>query len=312
MFALRKSDKLDVGQGLEKLNNPKIDVMGKRKAFMGVSAVLIVLSFGSMFVKGFEQGIDFKGGRVYTVSVADKAVNAQKIEAAIVANAAQLGTPIVKNSEEFFMISLPREEGVNARAGVEASLKSLGKYEIVNEEEVGPTIGAKLKIDAAWAMFWSILMIVMYIWFRFGRHGLGFGVGALAALVHDVILTLGFISLLGIELDVTVIAALLTIIGYSVNDSIVVFDRIRERTQVMGKETFSERVNLAINQTMSRTFNTALTVFLTVLALVFFGGHTVHGFSMSMLIGLIVGTYSSVFVASPIVVWWANRRPSKS
>lgn len=159
------------------------------------------------------------------------------------------------------------------------------------------------------AVFWSLLIILVYIRLRFGKNGFGFGLGSIVALAHDVIITLGIFAALGFQVDAAIIAAVLTIVGYSLNDTIVVFDRIRENTELMGTESYATKVNASVNQSFSRTFITSLTTLMVVVILAIFGGIAIKEFAIAMTIGVVVGTYSSVFVASPFVVWWSSRRP---
>jgi SecD/SecF fusion protein len=180
--------------------------------------------------------------------------------------------------------------------------------EMRGEELVGPSIGKDLRWAAFKAIFWSLLIIVGYIWVRFGRHGLGFGLGAILTLTHDVLLTLGIFSVLGLEIDATFIAAILTLVGYSLNDTIVVFDRIRENTDNLANVSYTERVNTSVNQSFSRTVITSGTTLFTTAVIAIFGGEGLATFAWALTIGVLVGTYSSIFVSAPFVNWWVNRR----
>ena len=172
---------------------------------------------------------------------------------------------------------------------------------ILREEKVGPSIGAELKGQALWAILWSLLVLVVYITIRFDFK---FSLGAILALIHDVIVTVGLFSILGKEISLTIIAALLTIIGYSLNDTIVIFDRIREKLRAGSKAGYLETLNMAINETLSRTIITSFTTLLTVLAIFLFGGTVIHDFSFALLVGMVAGTYSTIFVATPVLVEW--------
>ena len=154
----------------------------------------------------------------------------------------------------------------------------------------------------------SLAVIIVYVWFRFGKNGLGFGIAGVLTLIHDSIITLGLFIVLGLEVDMTVIAAILTLIGYSLNDSIVIFDRIREDAGKYRKEDFEKLVNNAINETLSRTIMTSVATLLAAVALLALGGPTLRGFSLALVFGIVVGTYSSIAISSPIVVWWVRRR----
>jgi preprotein translocase SecF subunit len=165
------------------------------------------------------------------------------------------------------------------------------------QEEVGPKIGEELKGKAILAIFWALLGIILYIWWRFE---LTFGLAAVAALFHDVLITIGIFSLLGKDISLSIVAALLTIVGYSLNDTIVVFDRVREDLKLYRKEPYGSVINHSINETLSRTIITSLTTFVVVLSLYIFGGSVIHDFAFALLVGVVVGTYSSIFVASPL------------
>jgi preprotein translocase subunit SecF len=182
-----------------------------------------------------------------------------------------------------------------------------GSYEIRRVEVVGPKVGKDLTKKGLLAIVFSWVGMLIYIAWRFEFR---YAAGGILALVHDVIITVGIFSILNKEFDLTIVAALLTIIGYSINDTIVVFDRIRENTRKNIKQTLGDTINASINQTLSRTILTALTVFLVVVVLFFFGGAVIHDFAFALLVGVIIGTYSSIFIASPIVLVWENIRPS--
>jgi preprotein translocase subunit SecF len=195
--------------------------------------------------------------------------------------------------------------GVNA--GVIATLRndfSLSSFAIKGSEIVGPKVGKDLRQQALYVTLAGLGAMLVYIWFRFE---LSYGVAAVVATFHDVMITLGFFSLLNKEITLTVIAALLTLVGYSMNDTIVVFDRIRENVRLNKRENFVDLVNRSINQTLSRTILTSGLTFLAVLSLFLFGGEVIHGFSFTLVVGVIVGTYSSIFIASPIVVYFQQR-----
>jgi SecD/SecF fusion protein len=172
---------------------------------------------------------------------------------------------------------------------------------------VGPTIGKELRFNAILSIILSWIAICLYIWFRFGKLGLGFGVGALVGLVHDTIISIGFISLMGLSVDGALIASVLTLIGYTINDKIVVFDRIRVNSQIYGRSNFPKLVNSSINQCFSRTIITSLTTLFVCLILAVMGGSSIRDFGLVMVFGIIIGTYSSITISSPFVVWWSKR-----
>jgi SecD/SecF fusion protein len=199
-----------------------------------------------------------------------------------------------------------RKPGEIVRETLTTSFPEAG-FKTIQEDEVGAQIGAELKGRAIKAILWSLVGIIVYIAWRFE---LGFAVGAIVALVHDVLITAGVYVLCGRQLSLPVIAALLTIVGYSVNDTIVVFDRIREDLRLARNMTFKDICNLSINQTLSRTVLTSLTTMITVLMMLIFGGGSINDFALTLFIGILVGTYSSIFIATPVVLLWhRDRRP---
>jgi preprotein translocase subunit SecF len=183
------------------------------------------------------------------------------------------------------------------------------EIDVRRTETVGPKIGAELKTAAFWAIIYSLLGILAYITWRFQFR---FAIAAIIALIHDVLFTLGFFSLVGLEISLAVIAAILTIVGYSLNDTIVVFDRIRENLHSKRRENYGQLVNASVNETLSRTIITSLTTLFVVLALVVFGGAVIRDFAITLLVGVLIGTYSSIFVASPVLVEWQNWKAARS
>lgn len=316
MLSRSEANTLNVGKGISFFNRANLPIVANRRYFIGISGALVILSIALALVKGFEYSIDFTGGHVLTAQFHDDANHSKDLSDAL--SKGGLADAKVRTlggtSANQYLISIKGELDGESKMREKASvaLTSAGlKAEIVNEEIVGPSIGKELRMDAILAVLLSCLVIGLYIWVRFGKFGLGFGVGAVAALAHDVTITLGVFSLLGLPIDAALIAAVLTIIGYSINDTIIVFDRIRENTQVMTGHTFAERMNHAINQTLSRTLITSLTVFFITVILATTGGSSIQDFGIAMSVGVIIGTWSSVFIASPIVLWWTQKFPSK-
>ncbi len=262
-------------------------------------------------------GIDFRGGtdvQVQFKSAPDvgqirKSLDSIGIRDAKIVTIA--GTAQGQQNE--VLISLPRESNENqldnGRANINKSLDTIypGQYTIQNVSVVGPTVGKQLQKKAIIATLWSLLGMLVYLWFRFE---LIYGVAAVVAVFHDTLITVGAFALTNQEMSLTVIAAILTLIGYSMNDTIVVFDRIRENLRMNRKESLPEVVNRSINQTLSRTVLTSGLTFLTVLSLFIYGGEVLHGFSFALVIGILIGTYSSIAVAAPMLVayqeWRAN------
>lgn len=310
------------------------DFIGKRKIAYAVSSVLLIAGLASMFTQGFELGVDFQGGRSYTVEfpkdvkVADLKVKLQDafdgydknvVKTFNQANQVKITTSYKQdeNTQEVDLLVLQKLfEGAKAYAAADANFESFkkGKAQASNEaglfllanSKVGPTIADDIRQSAFWASILSLLFIFVYILLRFRRWQ--FSVGAIAALFHDVIIVLGIFSLFkgimpfSMEIDQAFIAALLTIIGYSINDTVIVFDRIRETATNNPDSKIKWIVNKAIGSTLSRTSITSLTTFFVVFILFLFGGDGIRGFAFALLIGIIVGTYSSMFIASPVVV----------
>jgi preprotein translocase subunit SecF len=292
-----------------------IDFMKYKWYFIAFSLITSLLAFGSIVVQGFSYGIDFAGGSVIQVqfknpTTADdirKAMKAMGMEDERIQN-------VGAASENDFLIRTSKTEDTMKGLGgkITAELeKSFGKgnFEIRRVEMVGGAVSKDIKTKGFLSLIWAGLGILIYIWWRFEFK---FSVGAIVATLHDVIIVLGMFSLLRKEMDLTVVAALLTLIGYSLNDTVVVFDRIREniRKQQSPNYDLAHIMSLSISQTLSRTILTALTVFLVVIALFFLGGEVIHGFAMVMLIGVIIGCYSSIFIASPIVLFMSKGNKS--
>lgn len=282
----------------------KFDFMGKAKLFFLISGVFILISLGLIFTKGFNFGIDFAGGTIVQVKF-EKAPDLNQIRESI--NKLGLGETIIQNfgtDEEILIRVVKNDKDLkNVADSIQNSLETGVKdnsFIVERVEQVGPQVGAELKKMAIYAVIYSLIGILIYVAFRFQ---LIFSIGAVLALFHDVIITLGFFSFLGKEVSISVVAAILTLVGYSLNDTIVVFDRIRERMRedkanAMG---LKEIMNMSINETLSRTTITSFLTLLTVIALYLFGGEVINGFAFVLLIGIIVGTYSSIAIASALV-----------
>src|SRR5688500_9835802 len=274
-----------------------------------LSAVIIIAGFAYAATRGIPLGIDFSGGTMMVVQF-EQPVSDDQVRDALVAsipgeqiiqtygdasaNQKQIRLPMTGASEE----SVSLEAG--ARAVVDALQKAnLGKFEVINQELVGPVIGADLQRKGIYATLASIVGITLYIALRFRP---AFAIGAIAATLHDILVTLAFLFFMGYDLSLNVVAALLTITGYSVNDTIVIFDRVRENLRTRRRDSLEAVVNQSVNQTLSRTVITAGTTFLTVLSLYLFGGEVLEGFAFTMLVGIVSGTYSTVFIAAAIAI----------
>jgi SecD/SecF fusion protein len=298
---------LSIGRGFKFLIEPALRIIPQTRTFIIISSVVILGSFGYVsFVKGFNWGIDFTGGNVYQIQC-DETPNIDQIRDNVISKG--IRNPKIRSigtaGDNQILISIDKAQ--NDSLTRELIQESVGQAEITGEESVGPRIGQELKWDAVKAAFLALILIVIYIWVRFGRNGLGFGLGAVAALFHDILVTWGIFGLLGRELSLTFVAAALTIVGYSLNDTIVVFDRVRENIEITGREGFAVKVNRAINQSLARTLITSVTTLFVISILAAMGGEGIKGFAIAMIIGVLVGTYSSMAVASPFVVWWASR-----
>ncbi len=275
-----------------------INFLGMRKPAVFLSLALIVVAIGSIAVRGFNFGIDFTGGTLIEVGYPQ---NAELTEIRQTLTDNGYGDAVVQHfgkATEVLIRIAPREGVSSADLSDKVLLALKGADDTVamrRVEFVGPQVGEELTNDGGLAMIYALIGILIYVALRFEYR---FAVGSVAALVHDVIITLGVFSLLQLDFDLTVLAAILAVIGYSLNDTIVVFDRIRENFRMMRKGTPDEVVNASLNQTLSRTLMTSFTTMLVLLALFFFGGKLIHGFATALLVGIFVGTYSSIYVAS--------------
>ncbi|UXX82739.1 protein translocase subunit SecD [Roseovarius pelagicus] len=292
------------------------DFFRRWKLSLGLSAVLIVIAAGSFGVQGLNYGIDFKGGTTIRTQ-SEQSVDIGQYRDAITplelgdVSITEVFDPTFADDENVAMIRIQAQEGQEAVTPevivqVEEALQdAVPDIEFTSVESVGPKVSGELITTAAIAVVLAIGAVLIYIWLRFEWQ---FAVGAVAALVHDVVLTIGVFSELQIQFDLAIIAALLTIVGYSLNDTVVVFDRVRENLRKYKKLQLSEVLNLSINETLSRTMMTSVTTLLALLALYVLGGDVIRGFVFAMIWGVIVGTYSSIFVASTILLWLGVKR----
>lgn len=281
-------------------------VSNRRKAYV-VSAVLLILSIASLATRGLELGIDFQGGMDFVVE-STSPLSVVEVRGAL--TEALGGEPVVKTFGENQVLIQTSAEGetseiqANIVEGISAAFPDSNPT-IVKSDIVGPRFAEDLKEGAIYSVFGSLLVIFVYILIRFEWR---FGVGAVTALFHDVLITLGIFSMLrgvlpfSLQIDQTIIAAFLTIVGYSLNDTVVVFDRIREYSNLFKTEAYDSLVNRSINNTLSRTLVTSGTTLLVVAILFIFGGEVLRGFAFALILGIGIGTYSSIFVASPVVV----------
>ncbi|WP_295039098.1 protein translocase subunit SecD [uncultured Fibrobacter sp.] len=311
-WRLAKADRttLSIGSGFKAINEANLQIIPNRRRFGLVSMILIVASIAFIAVKGFDFSIDFTGGQVYTVQYQDSDKHEKDLSKALSA-AGISGTKVRTlggTSANSYQISMRASDDAQFELKMAQAFEKAGqKCEIVAKDNVGPTIGKELRFNAILSVILAWLGILIYVWFRFGKFGLGFGVAAVLGLVHDTVITLGFISAFGLSFDGALIASLLTMIGYSVNDTIVNFDRIRENTAVYGSSNFAETINKSMNQCFSRTMVTSLTTLFVCVILAVMGGSSIRDFGLVQCFGILIGTYSSVCICSPIVLWWSKR-----
>ena len=287
--------------------NTRIDFIGKKKYTMWISAVAILLCLGSIFVHGgLKYGVDFAGGLLIQPKFS-KAVNISEVREAL--ETMGLKDAMVQNfgGESEFLIRVEKASGDLGEMSnkIQTSLVERFKdkaLEIRRVEVVGPKVGKDLKEKALWAVGLSLLAILIYVAWRFKT--VAYGLGGLVALFHDVIITYGAISIFNLEYSLSLLAVILTIVGFSINDTIVIFDRVRENIKKMRKEDIETIFNVSINETLGRTILTSGTVMMVVLILFFFGGPVIHDFTTALIVGLITGTYSTVYIASPVVLFW--------
>ena len=288
-------------------HNTKVPVMELRRFCIAISWVAAMIAIALIFTKGLNFGIDFKGGALFEIQSKSGPVDIASLRSKL--GALDLGDVQIQGlDKDDALIRVEQQQG-GETAQQRASSKvrdALGEnIKIRRVEVVGPAVSGELKQAGMIAVSLAIVGILLYIWFRFEWQ---FGVAAILALVHDILITIGVFSLLGFEFGLTEVAALLTLAGYSINDTVVVFDRIRENLRRYKKMPLIELLNLSINETLSRTVLTASTTFLAVLALYVFGTEVIRGFSFAMLFGILIGTWSSIFVASPFLLWIGVKR----
>jgi len=284
------------------MKNIQFNFMGMRKVTSIVSALLIIFSISTLSYQGLNLGIDFTGGTLVEVGYPE-AVNLDKLRQSF--SDSEFNDVAIQyfGSAKEILIRMPPQQGLNS-ADVSSKLLDLlssnnFSAEMRRVEFVGPQVGEELREDGGLAMLYALLCIMVYVAFRFQMR---FSVGAVSALIHDVIITLGFFSITRFNFDLTILAALLAVIGYSLNDTIVVFDRVRENFRKIRDKTPVEVFNISLNQTLSRTLMTSFTTLLVLIALFLLGGEIIHGFSMALIFGVLIGTYSSIYIASPVTL----------
>lgn len=296
-----------------------IDFMVKRNTWFIVSGIVILIGMVSLAIKGVDYGIDFLGGTELVVRF-DDAVDIGAVRASMIK--AGLEKPEIKSfgSDRDILIRTTEQAfgttiGDRIRDGLQTSFPN-NRHEVTKEDKIGPKVGAELRRDALYAVIASLIAITLYVAFRFKWI---FGVGAVVALFHDVLVTIGLISIFdgitpgfNLEIDQNMIAAFLTLVGLSVNDSVVIFDRIRENSKIFKSMGTYELINKSLNETLSRTIITSGTIFVVLVVLLVFGGEVNRGFSFALTIGIITGTYSSIYIASATVLEWSKRTKKQS
>jgi preprotein translocase subunit SecF len=287
-----------------------IKFMNIRRIPLMISAFLIIISLSSIGLKGFNFGIDFSSGYIVQLKF-DNQVTVADVQNKLYENNLNDVSVQLYGSNSEILIKLRDEElfkKTNINNYINETFKS-DAFIITKLEYVGAQVGSELRDKGEWAMLIALFSILIYVALRFE---LIYGLGAISALVHDVIITLGVFSFFNLTFDLSVLAAILAVIGYSLNDSIVVFDRIRENNIILRKLSIFDVLDKSINQTLSRTLVTSLTTLLVIISLLIFGGNAVENFSIAMLIGIIVGTYSSIFIASTSLSYFGITRPEEN
>jgi preprotein translocase subunit SecF len=293
-------------------NNTHFDFLRWRWHAIALSWAIIIAGAVIFFTKGIPLGIEFAGGTAVIVKF-DQPVSAQAVRGALDRFPGGTENIVIQSygdpAQNMYMIRVPTvgaESGGALSATKQQVVDALtnnkvGKFTEVGTEIVGPAVGRELRSRGLWATVLSLIGILAYIGFRFQ---FSFGVGAVVATVHDLLVTLAFLAIFRYDMSLNVIAAILTMTGYSTNDTIVIFDRVRENLRGMRRDSLDQVINASVNQTVGRTIITAGTALLTALALFFFGGEVLHGFAFTMVVGIITGTYSSIFIAAAIVSLW--------
>ncbi len=291
----------------------KIRFLHYRKIALVGSLILMAASAGLFFARGLNLGIDFAGGIMLHIGH-EQAIDIGDVRSALLD--LELGDISVQEfgRPEEALIRIEGQGSVEADKVAKESAKAalegiLGEVSYLREEAVGAKVSGELVVNGILAVVFAVMAVLVYIWFRFEWH---FGLGAVVALVHDVVLTIGLFALTRLEFNLSIIAAILTIVGYSLNDTVVVFDRIRENLRKFRKMEIVDLLDLSINQTLSRTVMTSVTTLVALFSLFTFGGEVIRGFTAAMIWGVFVGTYSSIFIASPVLIYLKLHRTDMS
>jgi preprotein translocase subunit SecF len=284
---------------MDLIGKKKFDFIKNRRIAYIVSVVIILVGLISIIFQGFNLGIDFAGGTLLQVRF-DKSVSTTEVRNVL--SEFNLSQSTIQNlSENEFVIRTEKIDSEQRKEILTAFKENLADLEVLRVETVGPVIGENLKNLSFYALLFAFIGIILYITIRFEFK---FSIVSILALLHDCLIVLGIFSLLQKEITISIIAAVLTIVGYSLNNTIVILDRLRENIKLKIREPFENLINTSINQSLSRTINTALTTIIPILALYFFGGNILSDFALALFIGMIAGTYSSIFIASPLLLEW--------
>ena len=290
-------------------SNTKVDFMSIHKIAIGFSILCIIASLIAIFTRGLNLGIDFSGGILIEARFEDN-VDISKIRNTISSEIKDV--QIQSSGEKDILIRISKsnqEQSLVVKSIQKILQQNFSNIEYRKIDYVGPQIGSELIYKGFFALFLSFIFIMIYIWIRFDWQ---FGLGGIFALVHDAIVTLGFFAITQLEFNLTSIAAILTIIGYSINDSVVIYDRIRENMRKYKKTNLSQIINSSTNSTLSRTVLTASTTLISLLALIIFGGNVLFSFSVATFFGILIGTYSSIYISAPILIYFDPTRGKKT
>lgn len=291
-----------------------LKVIERMKFYLSASIILVILSLGIFFIRGLNYGIDFAGGNLIQIHYIDKNINLNEINGnldELTGKIPQINSNSrkVQISDDGTIIIRVQEITENEKEEILENLKKLGEYDLEKAEKVGASVGADLKKSAIYSLVIGAILIVAYVTMRFE---FSFAIAGIITLLHDIIIAIGFISLVAYEVDTPFIAAILTILGYSINDTIVIFDRVRENLRRMKSNhwTLEECITTSVDQVAIRALNTSVTTLFSIIAVLIFGGDSLKTFIVTMLVGILAGSYSSLFVATPIV-YLLNKRKNK-
>lgn len=295
------------------------NIIRTKNIWLGISAFLVIASIVAISIWGLRFGIDFTGGSLLQIKFGTTVQDPQKIETVL--ENANFGDVTVQPAGDEYILKMKPLTNDEKKAALENLQKTFGDTTETRFESIGPTLGKELEKKAVSAIVVTLLAIIIYISWAFRKTSSGpvrswvYGAGAIIALIHDILIVIGVFSVLGfwkgVEVDSLFITAMLTILGFSVHDTIVVYDRIREHVKRGDQDTFADAINMSINSTMVRSINTSVTTLIVLTALLFFGGQSLRYFLLALIIGIISGTYSSIFVASPLLLFWEKWKQRK-